>query len=432
MRKFRLFLAALAAASLANAGALDYALIKKGEPSSDTMLLIGGIQGDEPGGFLAASIVATDYNITKGSLWVVPNLNFPSIIERSRGTKGDMNRKFAHVEKDDPDYNSVMKIKDVITDKNVTLILNLHDGSGYYRDKFISKDENPDKWGNTCIIDQSTLPGSKYPELESIASSVKDVLNKHLIDPKHRYHVKNTHTAMGDKEMLKSLTYYAITQNKSAFANEASKNLNAEQRTYYHLVAIEEYMKKAGISFTRPFELDVKSVKKAIEKEIRLELFDSYALSLKNLKPVISFVPFKKGELSYHSPNPLIAVIKDNDTYKVQYGNRSVTRLKPQYFEFAKPLDKISLTIDGNEQELKSGDKFSVKKSFKIKSLKNVRVNVIGYGTKSVDESEQEIDKNSLNKSYSIDKDGKIYRVEFYKSENGKEKFAGMILAEFR
>ena len=408
MRKFRLFLAALAAASLANASALDYALIKKGEPSSNTMLLIGGIQGDEPGGFLAASIVATDYNITKGSLWVVPNLNFPSIIERSRGTKGDMNRKFAHVEKDDPDYNSVMKIKDVITDKNVTLILNLHDGSGYYRDKFISKDENPDKWGNTCIIDQSTLPGSKYPELESIASSVKDVLNKHLIDPKHQYHVKNTHTAMGDKEMLKSLTYYAITQNKSAFANEASKNLNAEQRTYYHLVAIEEYMK------------------------IRLELFDSYSLSLKNLKPVISFVPFKKGELSYHSPNPLIAVIKDNDTYKVQYGNRSVTRLKPQYFEFAKPLDKISLLSDGNELVLKSGDKFSVKKSFKIRALKNTRVNVIGYGTKSVDESEQEIDKNSLNKSYSIDKDGKIYRVEFYKSENGKEKFAGMILAEFR
>ena len=191
-------------------------------------------------------------------------------------------------------------------------------------------------------------------------------------------------------------------------------------------------MKKAGISFTRPFELDVKSVKKAIEKEIRLELFDSYTLSLKNLKPVISFVPFKKGELNYHSPNPLIADIKDNDTYKVQYGNRSVTRLKPQYFEFAKPLDKISLTIDGNEQELKSGDKFSVKKSFKIKALKNVRVNVIGYGTKSVDESEQDIDKKSLNKSYSIDKDGKIYRVEFYKSENGKEKFAGMILAEFR
>jgi len=97
-----------------------------------------------------------------------------------------------------------------------------------------------------------------------------------------------------------------------------------------------------------------------------------------------------------------------------------------------KPLDKISLLSDGKELVLKSGDKFSVKKSFKVKTLKNVRVNVIGYGTKSIDESEQDIDKNSLNKSYSIDKDGKIYRVEFYKSENSKEKFAGMILAEFR
>ena len=102
MRKFLLFLLTFTTASLANT--LDYALIKKGEPSENTMLLIGGIQGDEPGGFLAASIVATDYNITKGSLWVVPNLNFPSIIERSRGTKGDMNRKFAHVDKNDPDY----------------------------------------------------------------------------------------------------------------------------------------------------------------------------------------------------------------------------------------------------------------------------------------------------------------------------------------
>ena len=429
MKKLILF---FLAAACVFAKPLEPVLIKKGADSNNTMLLIGGIQGDEPGGFLAASLVATDYEISKGSLWIVPNLNFPSIIQRSRGTKGDMNRKFANVDKNDPDYEAVMWIKELIANENVSLILNLHDGSGFFRDKFINNDKNPDKWGNTAIIDQSALKEGYYADLQSVAERVVGKVNENLLNEEHRYRVKNTRTSEGDLEMLKSLTYYAVTKGKSAFANEASKNLNAEQRTYYHLVAIEEYMKKAGISFTRPFELDVKSVKKAIEKEIRLELFDSYALSLKNLKPVISFVPFKKGELSYHSPNPLIAVIKDNDTYKVQYGNRSVTRLKPQYFEFAKPLDKISLLSDGKELVLKSGDKFSVKKSFKVKTLKNVRVNVIGYGTKSVDESEQEIDKNSLNKSYSIDKDGKIYRVEFYKSENGKEKFAGMILAEFR
>ena len=103
---------------------LDPILIKKGNDSNHTMLLIGGIQGDEPGGFLAASLIATQYKITKGSLWVVPNLNFPSIIERSRGTKGDMNRKFAHIDKNDPDYDAVNYIKKLIVDEYVTLILN--------------------------------------------------------------------------------------------------------------------------------------------------------------------------------------------------------------------------------------------------------------------------------------------------------------------
>ena len=88
MRKFRLFLAAFVATSLANANVLDYALIKKGEPSENTMLLLGGIQGDEPGGFLAASIVATDYNITKGSLWVVPKFKFPKYHRAKSRHKG--------------------------------------------------------------------------------------------------------------------------------------------------------------------------------------------------------------------------------------------------------------------------------------------------------------------------------------------------------
>ncbi|MDX1286029.1 MAG: M99 family carboxypeptidase catalytic domain-containing protein, partial [Draconibacterium sp.] len=46
-----------------------------------TMLVIGGIQGDEPGGFTAASMLVTNYSVSKGNVWVVPNLNFESIIK---------------------------------------------------------------------------------------------------------------------------------------------------------------------------------------------------------------------------------------------------------------------------------------------------------------------------------------------------------------
>ncbi|MBR8465379.1 deacylase [Campylobacter sp. faydin G-140] len=410
---------------------LDYALIKKGETDDNTMLLIGGIQGDEPGGFLAASIVATDYNITKGSLWIVPNLNFPSIIKRSRGTKGDMNRKFAHIDADDPDFNAVMRIKDIINDKNVSLVLNLHDGSGYYREKFINKDENPNKWGNTCIIDQSGLKGAKYADLQGVAERVAGHINKNLLELKHVYSVKNTHTADGDEQMLKSLTYYVITQGKSAFANEASKSLNAEQRTYYHLLAIEEYMRVAGIEFERPFELNVRDVKRAIEKEIRLSIFDdAFVLNIHNLKAALNYVPFHKSKLQYSSSNPLIAVIKDGVNFKVQYGNRFVTTLKPQYFEFGEPLKSINLIVDNKNMSVRSGEKVVVNDSFIVQKAKNIRTNIIGFNANLNDEADQCITRKQLMSSYAIDKDNKTYRVEFYSTVDNK--FMGMILVEFR
>ncbi len=58
--------------------------LKSGRPGP-TLLVIGGIQGDEPGGFTAGSLLVTDYRIERGEVWVVPNLNFESIIKRSRG-----------------------------------------------------------------------------------------------------------------------------------------------------------------------------------------------------------------------------------------------------------------------------------------------------------------------------------------------------------
>ncbi|CAD7288990.1 hypothetical protein LMG7974_01285 [Campylobacter majalis] len=413
-----------------NANTLEYALIKKGIEDNNTLLLIGGIQGDEPGGFLAASIVATDYNITKGSVWVVPNLNFPSIIERSRGTKGDMNRKFAHIDKNDPDYKAVTSIKKLISDPKVALILNLHDGSGFYNDTYINKDINPQKWGSTCIIDQEILSGSTYPDLMSMATRVKDHINKNLLNQSHFYHVKNTHTAKGDIEMLKSLTYYAVTQNKSAFANEASKNLNAEQRTYYHLLAIEEYMRAMGIEFNKPFELNVQNVKKAIEKEIQLSLFDGmFNLNLLDTRANLTYIPLKKGEISYTSSNPLVAVIKENNTYKIQYGNRYVTRLNPQYFEYGKKLDAINVIADGVKIVAKSGDKISVKNSFNIEKINKIRANIIGYNSKNIDESGENVSLKNMINRFSIDKNGKNFRVEFY--EISTNKYVGMILVEF-
>ncbi|MCP3901572.1 MAG: succinylglutamate desuccinylase, partial [Desulfobacteraceae bacterium] len=68
-----------------------------GTEPGKTLMIIGGIQGDEAAGFLAADRYA-DISLKKGNLIVVPRANFPSILKRERKINEDMNRKFSGVD----------------------------------------------------------------------------------------------------------------------------------------------------------------------------------------------------------------------------------------------------------------------------------------------------------------------------------------------
>ncbi len=408
----------------------EFDFIKKGKQDNNTMLVVGGIQGDEPGGFVAASLLATHYEITKGSLWIVPNLNFYSIIKRSRGPYGDMNRKFATLSKKDPEYNTVQRIKEHIKDKHVKLIVNLHDGSGFYREKYVDDMHKPTRWGQCSVIDQVSLDGVKYGNLYDISSSVVKKVNQHLIKPEDAYHVHNTKTREGDKEMEKSLTYYAINQGKAAFGNEATKNQATNKRVYYHLLALEKYMQIMGIEFKRSFELTPAGVYKAINHDIYISLYDGkIKLPLSQIRNIVKYFPIKKDTtVNFEASNPLLTIIKKGNIYIIQYGNRRLSRLKADYLEYDDANESVKFLIDGKLKNLKFGSLVDVKDSFLVKKHPFYRVNVIGYTNKSKIETDKKIKKSQIPKRFSIDKRGKIYRVEYY----NKNKFAGMVLVNFK
>lgn len=438
---------ALFAFSLVLAGP-SFSLIKKGEENKEAVLVIGGTQGDEPGGFFSANLLATEYNVTKGALWVVPNLNFPSIVKNSRGAAGDMNRKFAKISPKDPDYKAVNFIKDTITHKDVAFVVHLHDGSGFYRPKFIDAKHSPARWGNCAIIDQSELKGVKYGELEINANRIIKTINEKIKDKEHIYHLKNTRTAEKDSknaEQLNSLTYFAITKGKPAYANEASKELDVYTRIYYHLIALEEYMRIAGLEFERTFRLTPKGIEEVMKKEIRLSLFDDrFLLALKDPRASINYIPtprYQQLSSNYQSQNPLIAIVdetrknkkgKESKETNIYYGNRLLTSIRPQYFEFGNSLSAASVKIDGRDEIVTFGSKIHVDDNIIINSQNNVRVNVIGYENPSKKETDVKITKKDIQRNFSIDKAGKIFRVEFYEQEPGKkDKFLGMFLVEF-
>ncbi|MAD42990.1 MAG: deacylase [Arcobacter sp.] len=414
----------------ADVKSFDFDFIKKGEQDDNTLLIIGGIQGDEPGAFMAASLIATHYDIKKGSVWVIPNLNFYSIIKRSRGPYGDMNRKFAALSKNDPDYNTVERIKKYIKSEEVKLILNLHDGSGFYREKYINNKMSPRRWGQCSIVDQSKLDIDRYGNLEEISSKVVEGINTNLIRERDVYHVKNTKTRLGDKEMEKTLTYFAINNGKAAFANEASKELNLQERVYYHLLAIEEYMKIMGIEFERKFDISTVEIKSVIDNDIFISFYDEkIKLPLSKVRKLLRYFPINKdGDLVFTASNPLMTIVKEGKEYIIHYGNRKLAKLHPDYIKFIEDERDINISIDGVKKSIKFGDIVYAKDSFNIEEVSDLRVNVIGYvNKKHKNEVGININKKDVAKRFSIDKNGNLFRIEFYQGD----KFAGMVLLGF-
>jgi len=413
------------------AQALEFSLHKnEGHAPGPTLLIVGGIQGDEPGGFNAASLLVTHYRLTQGHLWVVPNLNFDSIVKRSRGLHGDMNRKFPTVSRNDPDYASVERIKGIITEQNVDYVFNLHDGSGFYRERYQDRLHNPQRWGQSIIIDQETIGQKRYGALGVLARRVSSQVNRQLIKPRDVYHVKNTRTREGDEEMAKTLTYFAINHGKPAVGIETSKSLPTHLRVYYHLRTLETYMRELGIGFERRFELSPAAIRKTIANNVQVAFYDKRLyLDMAGARSALRYVPLKKNSaIDYTASSPLVAITHTGNSYRVSYGNRRVTYLHPQFFDYDSSLESLTLEVDGQPIRTHPGSMIDVQDHFSVEAPRQYRVNVIGWverGRKN--ENRVRINRNALMKRYSIDTQGKIFRVELYRGR----KFAGMVLLRF-
>ncbi len=222
-----------------------------GRNPGKTLLLIGGIQGDEPGGFLAADFYA-DLSLEKGNLIVVPRANFPSILKQRRDINEDMNRKFADNTNTDYEARVVKVLKQLIQESDC--LLNLHEGSGIYSPQWKTPMINPARFGQSIIADtdiyENKNSGIKI-DLKNMAERVIKKINSHIKKQKYLFHFNNHRTRAKNsihKEQRKSATYYALyTCEIPAFGIESTKTLPLEQKVRQPVYAINEFMKLLDI-----------------------------------------------------------------------------------------------------------------------------------------------------------------------------------------
>ncbi len=222
-----------------------------GKEPGKTLLLIGGIQGNEPGGFLSADLYA-DMGLAKGNLIVVPRANFYSILLNRRQVNEDMNRKFGQSSEKNYEAKIVATLKRLISESNC--LLNLHDGSGFYSERWESSMRNPKRYGQSIIADCETYTIPETGEtlrLGDMAGRVIEKVNSHIREERYRFRFNNHRTRKRDTlhpEQRKSATYYALFQcGIPAFGIETSKSLPLETKVCHHNLAINAFMELLGI-----------------------------------------------------------------------------------------------------------------------------------------------------------------------------------------
>jgi hypothetical protein len=431
-----------------------------GKNPGKTLLLIGGIQGNEPGGFLSADLYA-DMSLEKGNLIVVPRANFYSIITNERGPNGDMNRKFANKDNSSSMEDEIVTIlKQLISESD--FLLNLHDGAGYYYPEYIDKWRNPSLFGQSVIADcdKFQVPGTnEVVPLGEMAQQVIEEVNQDINNDLYKFHFMNTRTGEEDsphKEQRKSATYYALNvHNIPAFGVETSKFLpSTDLKVWFHNLVINAFMKRFGIIPQSPgLELETPSLKYIVvsinggtpivinnNESIHISKGDSINISHieSNYERGLSLDILEYGDLNDYKKDFKIfrdtSIIVRKDNYEFGEIPIRITGSGAEEQKKTNTSDRIDYFVietKGHQMLLSNGETLEVVKGDKMKivdvfpsSLSGIEVNFKGFvGDKKNNTGEDrgyEIDTaQDLIKGYSINKDGEYYPIIV--SRNDKE-----------
>src|SRR5690606_18208693 len=109
------------------------AVIIRAPASGPTVLVVGGIHGDQPAGVQAAQRVAQYRDITRGTLIVVPAIN-KLAVQRGQRTAADgvdLNRTFPTRSGASPTDARSRALWNLIRSEGVEYVLDLHEGKNY-------------------------------------------------------------------------------------------------------------------------------------------------------------------------------------------------------------------------------------------------------------------------------------------------------------
>jgi len=417
-----------------------------GRLDGNTVFILGGIQGDEPGGFLSADLYP-NLVLDRGNLIVIPRANFHSIIKNNRGVNGDMNRRFDKNPPNDIEDQIVDIIQELMSESD--LFLNLHDGWGYYSETYVDENRNPRRFGQSVIADADIYVSERDTlYLEQMARKVLECVNRRIENTDHHLHFMNTRTLDPNTkfpEMRKSATYFALTNfGIPAFGIESSKNLKSlDLKIRYHNYVINEYLKYFGVELEHPAIIyePPKLIYLLISVNNSVPMVIDNKNSVKLIKGDRIQITHIESNYSRGLSCDIVGVGDEQDFQKrfainkptrviVRKDNRIVGEITLDVSSINNQMFTYLIDVNGKKQALLDGQTLLVKRSDKMKILNVLhdqidsdycKVNLKGYvppGDYNPGEDRNYlIDISTLGwKKYSLNGYGKIYPLVVIKN----------------
>lgn len=193
--------------------------VKTGARPGPTIVVMGGMHGDEIAGTLAARQLK-NWQVKSGTLVLVPNANVPAIKANRRFVGRNMNALFPGKKDGDGNQRLAYELWQLIRNSKPDLLLTLHESRGFYS-------ENRARYGQTFTFD--------LPNYRDRFAAVAAVTNVGIAPTRERFQLK--------MEAFPTCPTYCATRwlGVAATSIETARPLPLAKRVNYQIKALRAF-----------------------------------------------------------------------------------------------------------------------------------------------------------------------------------------------
>ncbi len=202
--------------------------VRSGARPGPTIVVMGGLHGDESAGFLAARQLK-NWDVQSGTLVVVPDANAPAIKANRRFVERNMNALFPGRKDGDGNERLAYELWQLIKHWKPDLLLTLHESRGFYA-------ENRARYGQTFTFD---LPNDR-----ARFARVANAANAQIAPTRERFQLK--------MEAFPTCPTYCATKYLGipATSIETARPLPLARRVDYQMRALRAFFAEWNMQIT--------------------------------------------------------------------------------------------------------------------------------------------------------------------------------------